>query len=468
MNFPYKSIICAASLALATFGSQAARAADSNLLFILDGSNSMWGQIDGVAKIETAKDVLSDLMADLPAQTSVGLMAYGHRAKDDCSDVETLAAIGASSAQRITDKVRSITPTGKTPIAVSIRSSAQNFSGLDGGNNQVVLISDGIESCDGDPCAEAAALAAKGIGVRVNVVGFDVNPETRAQLECIADKGKGQYFDAKDAGGFKQALAEVKLAAATEPEPAPAAPAATEVFRDDFDGDGLAGHWEVINPNPDGYIVEDGVLSILADGETSIFDRRDDQPNLMRLTTPLPDGDWTATVRVKPSIATFREIYSLSLYTDKDSFLAGSVYAGVSSHAGHVFFNVLARKVAGGKNTDFDQNVHYSGVKLGHRNVSAEIRKYTAQAAAEVDAILIRMRKVGRSYFIAAKVEPGPQHADAAAVDWVELNKLTSLRPPGKFLTLSAGQGKFRKAAQHLRGGETLVNIDWLKIETNE
>jgi hypothetical protein len=468
MKFPYKSIFCAAALAAATLVSQAARAADTNLLFILDGSNSMWGQIDGVAKIRTAKDVLSALMSDLPADTSVGLMAYGHRVTDDCSDVETLAPIGSQTAQQIADKVRSITPKGKTPIAVSIRSSAANFSGLDGRNNQVVLISDGIESCDGDPCAEAAALAAQGIGVRVNVVGFDVDSETRAQLECIADKGKGRYFDAHDAGGFREALAEVKLAAAAEPEPAPAAPASTEVFRDDFDGDGLAAHWEVINPDPDKFIVENGFLNVLTDGEISILDRSDNQSNLLRLKTPLPGGDWTATLRVKPSIATFREIYSLSLYTDKDSFLAGSVYAGVSSHAGHVFLNVFARKAAGGKNTDFDRNVHYSGVQLGHRNVSAEIGKYTAQAAAEVDAILIRMRKVGRSYFVAARIEPGPQHPDGAALEWVELNKLTSLRSPGDFLTISAGQGKFKNAAQHLKGGETLVNIDWLKIEADE
>ena len=78
------------------------------------------------------------------------------------------------------------------------------------------------------------------------------------------------------------------------------------------------------------------------------------------------------------------------------------------------------------------------------------------------------MRKVGRSYFVAARVEPGPKHADAAAVDWVELNKLTSLRSPGDFLTISAGQTKFKRTAQHLKGGETLVNIDWLKIEANE
>ncbi|MEM9107411.1 MAG: VWA domain-containing protein, partial [Pseudomonadota bacterium] len=225
--------------------------AAGNLLFIVDGSNSMWGQVNGTAKIQTAKDVLSDMLSDLPADTSVGLMAYGHRVEDDCTDVEILASIGDQSTQSIAEAVKSITPRGKTPIAHSIKKSAANFSGMEGQNNQVVLISDGIESCEGDPCAEAAALADKGIGVKLHVVGFDVDEETRAQLQCIAEKGKGEYFDARDADGFKEAIAEVRLASATTPEPAE--PAFVEVFRDDFDGDDLVDHWEILNPDPDSY-----------------------------------------------------------------------------------------------------------------------------------------------------------------------------------------------------------------------
>ena len=87
-----KSAVLVGALALAVSTTGAAAA---NMLFILDGSNSMWGQVDGVAKIETAKNVLGDLLADLPQDTKVGLMAYGHRAEGDCNDVETLAGIGA-------------------------------------------------------------------------------------------------------------------------------------------------------------------------------------------------------------------------------------------------------------------------------------------------------------------------------------------------------------------------------------
>ena len=74
-----KKLICAVAASFALLGFAPASAATTNMLFILDGSNSMWGQVDGVAKIETAKQVLGKLLSDLPAATQVGLVAYGHR-----------------------------------------------------------------------------------------------------------------------------------------------------------------------------------------------------------------------------------------------------------------------------------------------------------------------------------------------------------------------------------------------------
>ena len=175
--------------------------AQSNLLFILDGSNSMWGQVDGVAKIETAKEVLVDLLGNLPPDTKVGLMAYGHRSKEDCSDVEILSPIGAKDPAALASDLQSIVPKGKTPIAFALEMSFDAFADAEA-NNSVVLISDGIETCGGDPCDVAAKLSQRGVNVRVHVVGFDVSAEERQQLECIADAAGGRYFNAADTGGF--------------------------------------------------------------------------------------------------------------------------------------------------------------------------------------------------------------------------------------------------------------------------
>lgn len=465
-----KSTLTAAAL-LACLAPTQAPAASKNLLFILDGSNSMWGQVEGVAKIQTAKDVLSELLTGLSPDTSVGLMAYGHRVRDDCSDVETLAPIGALNARDLATRIKNLTPKGKTPIAYSIRSSAANFAGLKEKDNQIVLISDGIESCEGDPCAEAAALARQGVGVKVHVVGFNVEEAAREQLQCIAEKGNGSYFDAQNAEGFQQALREVQHVAAADPAPEPdpvQEPRLVEVFRDNFDTDALGPAWSVENADEDSYIVENGSLSLLSSEETTLYNGHENQKNLIQYKGDLPEGDWTATVRIKTSVATFRELYSLSLYTDKDTFLAGSVFLGVSKHAGNIFLNLLGRKAAKGKHTDFNQALYFSPTKLGHDNVAQKVDAYTAQASAEIAAVLLRMRKTGRSYFIAAKIEPGEKAPDGFEPEWVELNKLTSLRSPGKVLMLSAGQQKFNRKSGHLSGGETLIDIDWFKIEVEK
>jgi len=136
--------------------------AETNMLYILDSSNSMWGQIDGTPKIDTAKSVLNGALDDLDADVSPGLMIYGHREKGDCSDVELVAPFGSKPIAELKTAISAITPRGKTPIAESLRQSWQAFEGREEDNNLILLISDGIETCGGDPCAVAKDLAVRG------------------------------------------------------------------------------------------------------------------------------------------------------------------------------------------------------------------------------------------------------------------------------------------------------------------
>ncbi len=121
------------------------------MLFILDGSNSMWGQIEGQAKITAAQGVLSNLLTDLPADTKVGLMVYGHRDKSSCDDIELVSAIGADTPDALAGKLKNLQPKGKTPIAGALNAAIKAFDRLEGQNNHVVLVSDGIETCEGTP-----------------------------------------------------------------------------------------------------------------------------------------------------------------------------------------------------------------------------------------------------------------------------------------------------------------------------
>ena len=100
-----------------------------DLLFVLDSSNSMWGQIDGTAKAEIARSAFEGFVAGLPDGTRAGVMAYGHRRKVDCGDVETLVPVSDLDRAKLVESVKALTPRGKTPITETLRQAAERSSG---------------------------------------------------------------------------------------------------------------------------------------------------------------------------------------------------------------------------------------------------------------------------------------------------------------------------------------------------
>lgn len=198
-------------------------AAASDLVFLLDGSGSMWGRAGTEVKILEARRVMADLLADLPPGVDLGLVAYGHRRKGDCTDVETLAALG-TPASAIAERVETVTPLGKTPITGALEQGAELLAGRPG-RRTLVLVSDGIETCAGDPCALAERLHAEDIELVIHTVGFDVGADAQRQLRCIAEKGGGRYYHAADGEALRRALLGLRDAAAhSEPPPPPPAP----------------------------------------------------------------------------------------------------------------------------------------------------------------------------------------------------------------------------------------------------
>ncbi|MEO0918549.1 MAG: VWA domain-containing protein, partial [Pseudomonadota bacterium] len=142
---PY-SIARPVAVSLGVLGATTAFA-DENVMIVFDGSNSMWGQIEGTAKIEIARDVMDNLLGDWVEGRQVGLMAYGHRRRGDCGDIEMLVEPGAEARQSIIDRIGGITPTGKTPLTDAVEQAARALSYTDQPAT-VVLISDGLESCE--------------------------------------------------------------------------------------------------------------------------------------------------------------------------------------------------------------------------------------------------------------------------------------------------------------------------------
>jgi len=174
-------------------------------ILILDASGSMWGQIEGTAKIEIAKNVLEGLLNDLPTTSRLGLMAYGHNKKGDCSDIQMLTEIGASRDESKA-AIKSINPKGKTPISASVKMAAEKLKYTEN-KATVILISDGIETCNLDPCALGKQLEKDGIDFTTHVVGFDiVDQKTEEQLQCLATSTGGRYLSVASAGELSLAL----------------------------------------------------------------------------------------------------------------------------------------------------------------------------------------------------------------------------------------------------------------------
>lgn len=188
----------------------------SNLLLILDASGSMWGQIEGQNKIVIARQVLKDLLGALPENTQVGLVAYGHRSKDDCEDIETIVPLGPLDTAGLSQKIETLNPKGKTPITVSVLKALEIVRAREEATT-IVLVSDGLETCSGDPCKVVDEARKAEVNFVMHVIGFDIGEGDVSQLECTAQAGDGLYFSAKNADELAAALDQSVAAPAELP-----------------------------------------------------------------------------------------------------------------------------------------------------------------------------------------------------------------------------------------------------------
>ncbi len=179
----------------------------SPILFIYDASGSMWAQMDGKIKKEIASDVLSTAVNNLPDNQKIGLIAYGHRKKGDCRDVEFMVDLNNTSKSKITSSVKKINPLGMTPLAFSAIQAINSLKNLKI-KATIILVTDGIESCDGNICDVVSAAKAEGIDFKLHIVGFGLKEDETEQLKCAAKAGEGHYYDASNATGLGDVLTE--------------------------------------------------------------------------------------------------------------------------------------------------------------------------------------------------------------------------------------------------------------------
>ncbi len=175
---------------------------------ILDASGSMLKRLGGERRIEIAKEALGNLVDNvIPAGTPFALRVFGHRETDSCrTDLEIpVAPMNAAFAKAAIQGVQAMN-LAKTPIAASLGKVSQDLAGVSGPVT-VVLLTDGEETCDGDPRAAIEALRNHGIDVRVNIVGFAINElELKEQFESWARIGNGRYIEAHDKQELRDAM----------------------------------------------------------------------------------------------------------------------------------------------------------------------------------------------------------------------------------------------------------------------
>lgn len=172
-----------------------------NTLLMLDSSGSMRAN----NKIQSAKNAIKNYASmRMPENFKAGFLVYGHRGDNSesgkaasCAGIELLTPIGELKPENVEGILQKFEPTGWTPIGASLEQAANAFAGMEGQDNRIVLVSDGIETCGGDPVAVARRLHEEGFKVIVDVVGFGVETKDAAELKKIADAGGGEYVNAR-------------------------------------------------------------------------------------------------------------------------------------------------------------------------------------------------------------------------------------------------------------------------------
>lgn len=176
------------------------------VLIVLDISGSMNEPMDTSTKMDVAKRILVRYIDALPPSMKVGFVVYG---KADCAEdsVELISPVGKLNRNALKGRIETLEPSGSTPIAYTLSRSVEYFKGHEGDNNNLILISDGMESCGGDPIKAILDLRESEANPEVTVIGLGVDQAARRQLSGIAASSDGAYEDVRGEKDLMNAFA---------------------------------------------------------------------------------------------------------------------------------------------------------------------------------------------------------------------------------------------------------------------
>lgn len=189
-------------------------------IIVLDASGSMWGQIDGKPKLEIARETLKKVLQTIPGDMELGLIAYGHREKGSCEDIELVVPPASGTAGAITAAADAMKFLGKTPLSAAVKKAAEDLKYTED-KATVILITDGLETCNADPCALGKELEQSGVDFTAHVVGFGLTAEEGKKVACLAENTGGKYIQASDEAALEEALKVTVAPPPPAPAPAP-------------------------------------------------------------------------------------------------------------------------------------------------------------------------------------------------------------------------------------------------------
>lgn len=199
------------SAAATTSAPNAVADGNSSLMVVLDSSGSMADEDgSGSTRIESARKAVGTLVDGLPDNYPTGLRVYGSEQRKGCTDTELVQPVAPLDRVELKKAAAGVEPRGDTPTALALEKAVADLPDVPDtelGQRTVVLISDGESNCGApDPCEVAEKLTAEHVDVHIDTVGFQVRGRAKSELECIAEKGNGSYYDAPDADALARQL----------------------------------------------------------------------------------------------------------------------------------------------------------------------------------------------------------------------------------------------------------------------
>jgi hypothetical protein len=179
----------------------------ANIEVILDASGSMAEKVDGGVKMDLAKKSIQGFLESIPMHSHVGLRVFGHKGSGSdqdkalsCAQTELVYPLSSYDPNRFQGSLQQFGPKGWTGIATALEAAREDLknSHSEGVENIIYLVTDGIETCGGNPVEAAKALHQSEMKAVINLIGFDVNDEAQRQLKAVAEAGGGTYATVKD------------------------------------------------------------------------------------------------------------------------------------------------------------------------------------------------------------------------------------------------------------------------------